>query len=190
MASLDDRKGPVGGTGLHWASKDSYSGCDGGVVELMHLTNWRARSQPGKAWQTGCGGSSQTPPQPSQSYPIRISALNPVLSPLFSLSSLFLSSVCATQHNMSARAGLRFFSQTSRQSTIRAPFRSQNTFRRHNTTAAQPTVEIPTPVKQNIFQRLWTSEVGVKTVHFWWAGPLPKHASRDCEERCTTAMRV
>jgi hypothetical protein len=51
MTSLNDRKGPVRGTGLDWASKDSYSGCDGGVVELMHLSNWRARSQSGKAWQ-------------------------------------------------------------------------------------------------------------------------------------------
>lgn len=64
---------------------------------------------------------------------------------------------------MSARAGLRFFSNTARQSAFRAPFRNQQqAFRRYQGTVA---TEAPS---QNIFQRLWTSEVGIKTVHFWY----------------------
>jgi len=64
---------------------------------------------------------------------------------------------------MSARAGLRFVSQSTRQTAFRRT--QQQIFRRHQTTATNPAVE--GAPSQNIFQRLWTSEVGVKTVHFW-----------------------
>lgn len=69
---------------------------------------------------------------------------------------------------MSARAGLRLFSQqTSRQthSQIRSQFRQ--TFQRRKQTTAAHGAEPVAPPPQNIFQRLWTSEVGIKTVHFW-----------------------
>jgi len=67
---------------------------------------------------------------------------------------------------MTSRAGLRFFTTTSRQfqtsqSTMRQPFR--HIFRRYQTTAANP----PAAEPQSLFQRLLTSEVGIKTVHFW-----------------------
>jgi len=86
-----------------------------------------------------------------------------LLSPLLSI--LSLPPVCAIQPTMPARAGLRLFSQASRN----APFRTRQTiFRRHNTTAGVNTGPIEAPTApQNIFQRMWTSEVGVKTVHFW-----------------------
>ncbi|KAI9697448.1 MAG: hypothetical protein M1836_004726 [Candelina mexicana] len=58
---------------------------------------------------------------------------------------------------MSARPALRLF-QTSR--TARIPFRKPLGHRFQSTEAT------PTP-SQNIFQRLWHSPVGVKTVHFW-----------------------
>ena len=65
---------------------------------------------------------------------------------------------------MSSRVGLRF-SQSFRQSL----FRTRDTiFRRHQPTAANPAVEGAPAQKQSLFQRLWTSEVGVKTVHFWY----------------------
>ena len=68
---------------------------------------------------------------------------------------------------MTSRAGLRFFANTTRQSQthtfIRDTFRSRNAFRRHQTTTAAPAET------QSFAQRMWTSEVGVKTVHFWYA---------------------
>ncbi|KAH0846883.1 Mitochondrial pyruvate carrier 2 [Fonsecaea pedrosoi] len=71
---------------------------------------------------------------------------------------------------MVARFGLRFAQQTARQSTTsftsRAPFQLRNpVFRRWQGTAANPAVE--GAPQQSLFQRLWTSEVGIKTVHFW-----------------------
>ncbi|EXJ63594.1 uncharacterized protein A1O5_11355 [Cladophialophora psammophila CBS 110553] len=71
---------------------------------------------------------------------------------------------------MSARFGLRFAQQTARQSTTsfasRTPFQLRNpVFRRWQGTAANPAVE--GAPQQSLFQRLWTSEVGIKTVHFW-----------------------
>ncbi|OAL19850.1 hypothetical protein AYO22_09377 [Fonsecaea multimorphosa] len=70
---------------------------------------------------------------------------------------------------MSARFGLRFAQQTARQSTTsftsRAPFQLRNpVFRRWQGTAANPAVEGAPP--QSLFQKLWTSEVGIRTVHF------------------------
>ncbi|MCJ1387302.1 hypothetical protein MMC18_000143 [Xylographa bjoerkii] len=59
---------------------------------------------------------------------------------------------------MSSRTGLRLF-QTFRQ--LRAPAR-RSISKRYETSQAAPT--IPT---QSLAQRLWTSPVGVKTVHFW-----------------------
>lgn len=59
---------------------------------------------------------------------------------------------------MFSRVGLRFFA-SGRQSFARSGLR--NAFKRQQTTAA----EAP---PQSMFQRLWTSEVGIKTVHFWW----------------------
>ncbi|MCJ1318151.1 hypothetical protein MMC15_003478 [Xylographa vitiligo] len=59
---------------------------------------------------------------------------------------------------MSSRTGLRLF-QLSRQ--LRSPLR-RATSKRHETSQAAPS--IPT---QGLAQRLWTSPVGVKTVHFW-----------------------
>ncbi|KAI9795307.1 MAG: hypothetical protein M1835_006022 [Candelina submexicana] len=58
---------------------------------------------------------------------------------------------------MSARPALRLF-QPSR--TARVPFRKPLGHRFQSTEAT------PAP-SQNIFQRLWHSPVGVKTVHFW-----------------------
>ncbi|KAJ9500403.1 hypothetical protein LTR99_001606 [Exophiala xenobiotica] len=70
---------------------------------------------------------------------------------------------------MSARFGLRFAQQSARQSpsfTTRTPFQFRNSiFRRWQGTATNPAVEgAPT---QSAWQRLLTSEVGIKTVHFW-----------------------
>lgn len=73
------------------------------------------------------------------------------------------------------------FSRTQQFTTFRAPFllRQQRTqiFRRYQqTVAGTPTVEGAPGAKQSILQRLWTSEVGLKTVHFWLAGttiPIP-----------------
>ncbi|KAK5944922.1 hypothetical protein PMZ80_002124 [Knufia obscura] len=64
---------------------------------------------------------------------------------------------------MSARAGLRFFTQRA-QFQARSQFR-QTAQRRAQGTAHNPAAE-PLP-PQSLFQRLWTSEVGIKTVHFW-----------------------
>ena len=66
---------------------------------------------------------------------------------------------------MSSRVGLRFVSQSSRQAAIRAPFRQQ--IRKAQTVAGTPTVE-GAPAKESLLTRLWTSEIGVKTVHFWY----------------------
>jgi len=64
------------------------------------------------------------------------------------------------------RFGLRFFSQSSRQTATRAPLRTkQQIFRRHESTAAAPSPDAP---QQSLLKRLWTSEVGIKTVHFWY----------------------
>jgi len=69
---------------------------------------------------------------------------------------------------MSARFGMRFAQQGARQ-----PFASRThshirqIFRRWQGTAANPAVEGAPAQPQSLFQRLWTSEVGIKTVHFW-----------------------
>jgi hypothetical protein len=64
--------------------------------------------------------------------------------------------------NMSSRVGLRFVTNTSRHTLYRSPFKTRQTvFRRQAATVAE------TP-QQSVFQRLWTSEVGIKTVHFWY----------------------
>ncbi|KAI1617490.1 hypothetical protein EDD37DRAFT_620162 [Exophiala viscosa] len=72
---------------------------------------------------------------------------------------------------MSARFGMRFAQQTARQTSStasRTPFQFRNTiFRRYQGTAANPAVEGAPAAQQSIFQRLWTSEVGIRTVHFW-----------------------
>ena len=66
---------------------------------------------------------------------------------------------------MSSRVGLRFYSQWARSAAVRAPFRNRQALgKRFQTTDATT----PAPPPQNLFQRLWTSEVGVKTVHFWY----------------------
>jgi len=68
---------------------------------------------------------------------------------------------------MSARVGLRFAQQSARpsiHSKTAFQFRNQ-TFRRWQGTAANPAVE--GAPSQSFFQKMWTSEVGVKTVHFW-----------------------
>jgi len=68
---------------------------------------------------------------------------------------------------MSVRAGLRFSQQTFRQSQsqIRSQFR-QTCQRRTQGTARNPAVDAAP--EQSFFQRMWTSEVGIKTVHFWY----------------------
>lgn len=70
---------------------------------------------------------------------------------------------------MSARAGLRFFAQqSSRQSQFNARSQFRQYFqRRAQTTASNPAAETAAP-QQSFLQRIWTSEVGVKTVHFWY----------------------
>jgi hypothetical protein len=69
----------------------------------------------------------------------------------------------------SPRTGFRF-TQSARDSIFRnTPFartQRQSFFRRFATAA--PAVE-GAPARKNIFQKLWTSPVGVKTVHFWYA---------------------
>jgi len=68
---------------------------------------------------------------------------------------------------MSARFGMRFAQQSARQSAYK-PFQfRQQIFRRWQGTAANPAVEGAPAQPQSLFQRLWTSEVGIKTVHFW-----------------------
>ncbi|KIW10302.1 hypothetical protein PV08_11264 [Exophiala spinifera] len=70
---------------------------------------------------------------------------------------------------MSARFGLRFAQNSARQTssfTTRTPFQFRNTiFRRWQGTATNPAVDAAP--QQSLLQRLWTSEVGIKTVHFW-----------------------
>jgi hypothetical protein len=72
---------------------------------------------------------------------------------------------------MFSRAGLRFFA-SGRQSVARPGLR--NAFKRQQTTASNPAAEAP---KEGVFQRLWTSEVGIKTVHFWC---VTFHPQWDC----------
>ncbi|KAK5076593.1 hypothetical protein LTR64_005928 [Lithohypha guttulata] len=69
---------------------------------------------------------------------------------------------------MSSRVGLRYLvQQTSRQAQFQTRSQIRQTVqRRAQTTAANPAVETPAQ-PQSLFQRLWTSEVGIKTVHFW-----------------------
>ncbi len=64
---------------------------------------------------------------------------------------------------MSSRAGLRLF-QLSR--ATKTPFRKPLGRRYQAVDAA------PTPHTQSMFQRLWNSPVGVKTVHFWYVHSL------------------
>jgi len=64
---------------------------------------------------------------------------------------------------MSARAGFRFYT-SARQSFARSRF--GNAFKRQQTTASNPAAAAEGP-QPNVFQRMWTSEVGIKTVHFW-----------------------
>lgn len=67
---------------------------------------------------------------------------------------------------MSGRAGLRFSQQTARQTQFQLRSQFRQTFqRRTQGTATNPAVEAP---PQSLLQRLWTSEVGIKTVHFWY----------------------
>ncbi|OCT54835.1 Mitochondrial pyruvate carrier 3 [Cladophialophora carrionii] len=69
---------------------------------------------------------------------------------------------------MTARFGLRFAQQTARQPfASRTPFQFRQAFKRWQGTAANPAVEGAPAQQQSLFQRLWTSEVGIKTVHFW-----------------------
>ena len=78
--------------------------------------------------------------------------------------------------NMSARLGFRA-SQAFRQN-----FQSQlrfNTQRRFQSTTAQ-TAESG----QGYFTKLWNSEVGPKTVHFW--APIAKVSARLCQHRPIT----
>ena len=71
-----------------------------------------------------------------------------------------------------SRAGFRFFARNlnSSSSHSQQPFQFKqfnNIFRRRQTTVAGvPGVE-GAPAQQSFFQRIWTSEVGIKTVHFW-----------------------
>ncbi|GMF86858.1 unnamed protein product [Aspergillus oryzae] len=62
---------------------------------------------------------------------------------------------------MSSRVGLRFF-QNSRAAFRNAQYRfgAGRRFQTSDAAAAEP---------QSVFQRLWNSPVGVKTVHFWLA---------------------
>ncbi|KAL9624688.1 MAG: hypothetical protein Q9160_001042 [Pyrenula sp. 1 TL-2023] len=72
---------------------------------------------------------------------------------------------------MTSRAGLRLFSQSARPQFLRTPLRQRQHFktvRRYQSTEATSTQP------QSLFQRLWTSEVGIKTVHFW--APVMKWA--------------
>lgn len=76
---------------------------------------------------------------------------------------------------MSARFGMRFAQQTTRQAFSRTPFQVRNpVFRRWQGTAANPAVE--GAPRQTLLQKLWTSEVGIRTVHFWY-GSL-KHSKK------------
>jgi len=65
---------------------------------------------------------------------------------------------------MSSRFGMRFAQQAPRPSTGFTARMRNPLFRRFQGTASNPAAET---APQSIFQRLWTSEVGVKTVHFW-----------------------
>jgi hypothetical protein len=68
---------------------------------------------------------------------------------------------------MSSRVGLRLLSR-AHQFTLRARQQRAQIFRRYQqTVAGTPTVEGAPAAHQSIVQRLWTSEVGLKTVHFW-----------------------
>lgn len=66
---------------------------------------------------------------------------------------------------MFSRAGLRFFA-SGRQSVARPSSLRNAFFKRQQTTASNPAAAAEA-APQSVFQRLWTSEVGIKTVHFW-----------------------
>lgn len=117
-----------------------------------------------------CGDLRPNSMTPTHLYPFPLlHSLVTSLDPLHSASLPYLTTrEGETQSKMSARAGLRLFTHTSRQSAFRAPFRTttkETVFRRHQTTATNPATAAAQP--QSIFQRLWTSEIGIKTVHFW-----------------------
>ena len=80
---------------------------------------------------------------------------------------------------MSSPNSLRLLFSRTHQFTLRRPFLRQHRnqiFRRYQqTVAGTPTVEGAPAAHQSLLQRLWTSEVGVKTVHFWSANPLQLH---------------
>jgi mitochondrial pyruvate carrier 2 len=61
---------------------------------------------------------------------------------------------------MSARLGLRFGAAMRQNMQTRMRF-AQRRFQSTTTTAEAPAVE------QSYFTKLWNSEVGPKTVHFW-----------------------
>jgi hypothetical protein len=80
----------------------------------------------------------------------------------------------STSARMSARFGMRFAQGARQPFTSRTHSHFRQVFKRWQGTAANPAVE-GAPAQQSLFQRLWTSEVGIKTVHFWYelhvAGP-------------------
>jgi len=55
------------------------------------------------------------------------------------------------------------YQSSVRQSAFRRT--QQQIFKRHQTTAANPAVE--GAPSQSVFQRMWNSPIGIKTVHFW-----------------------
>lgn len=110
----------------------------------------------------------QTPiiPTPPLTHP------PPFLSPLhrfFPCVAFFASyAIAYTAEMATSRTGFRF-TQSARDSLFRnTPFarNQQQSFFRRFATAAPAVEGAPS---QNIFQKLWNSPVGVKTVHFWYA---------------------
>ena len=73
---------------------------------------------------------------------------------------------------MSSRAGLRFL-HTFRQAVSRQSFAQRRAYQ----SAAESNVTPPN--SQSRLQQLWNSEVGPKTVHFWYHDDSPI-ASRAC----------
>lgn len=127
------------------------------------------------AWHLGVAFGLRSSTFTSTSKPRELSSL--YLQLQFTRRSLRRSAIRVPPHspNMSSRLGFRLFSRTPR-STLRCHFLQQNRnpiSRRFQQTAAGPATAESAPSQQTVFQRIWTSEVGVKTVHFWSGRTLP-----------------
>ena len=90
---------------------------------------------------------------------------------------------------MSGSAGLRYFAQRAQ---YQAKAQIRQTIQRRAQSTIPPNVAPQPELQQSLFQRLWTSEVGIKTVHFWYVQAkkmVPEDESerswREARDHCT-----